>query len=82
MGEEKKQMLPLILVSPGKDVILKAISGGRQIKSRLTDMGLVQGLQFRVVQNFGPGPCIISIGNSRIALGHGISEKIFVVEKN
>lgn len=74
-------MRPLSLVSPGKEVILKAIEGGRQLKSRLTDMGLVQGMQFRVLQNFRPGPCVICIENSRIALGRGISEKIIVMEK-
>lgn len=81
MTDETKLMLPLTLVSPGKEVILRATTGGRATRSRLADMGLVQGLQFKVLQNFRPGSCVIGIGNSRIALGQGIPENILVVEK-
>ena len=79
--EKTKPMLPLNLVSPGKKVVLKAIVGGRKIRSRMIDMGLSKGMEFRVIQNFRPGPCIIGIGNSKLALGRGISEKIIVEEK-
>lgn len=81
MINETKPILPLNLVSPGKEVVIKAIVGGRQIRNRLMDMGLVKGSEFQVLKNFQPGPCIIGIGNSRIALGRGISEKIIVMEK-
>ncbi|MBN1902722.1 ferrous iron transport protein A [Candidatus Sumerlaeota bacterium] len=81
MTDKEKPMLPLTLISPGREVILRAIAGGRQIRSRLTDMGFVPDLEFKVLQNFKPGPCVISIGNARIALGRGVSEKILVVEK-
>ena len=81
MTEETKQIIPLTLASPGREVILKAITGGRRIRSRLTDMGLTQGMEFTLLQNMRTGPCVICVGNSRIALGRGLSDKILVTEK-
>lgn len=74
----KGNNLPLSLVPPGKEVILVAIRGGRNLRTRLTNMGLNEGMKFRVLQTQRPGPCIILVGDTRLILGYGMAQKILV----
>ena len=54
-----------------------SIEGGRSITKRLMGLGLTPGIRFKVIQDSG-GPLIINIRNSKIALGRGMSDKLFV----
>ena len=76
----KGQILPLTMIRPGKTVMLVAISGGLGLRRRLTDMGLNEGVKFRIVQSLRPGPCIVAFGGTRLAVGHGMAQKILVRE--
>ena len=76
----KGQFVPLNMISSHKQVTLMAITSGRGLRSRLTDMGLNQGVKFRVIHSSRVGPCIISLGNSRLVLGRGMAQKILVKE--
>ncbi len=73
-----KQILPLTMIRSGTSVALVAISGGLGLRRRLTDMGLKEGVKFRLVHSLRPGPCIIAFGGTRLALGHGMAQKILV----
>lgn len=75
-----KQILPLTMVRPGKTVTLAAVSGGLGLRRRLTDMGLKEGVKFRLVHSLRPGPCIVNFGGTRLVLGHGMAQKILVKE--
>ena len=44
---------------------------------RLAELGLTPGVCLRVVQD-GGGPLLVSVRNSRIALGRGIASKLRV----
>ena len=70
--------VPLSGVAPGQEVILTSISGGRQLQHRLTEMGLVRGSRFRVIANAHRGPFIVSVKDTRLALGRGVVHKILV----
>ncbi len=74
----KGQILPLTTISPGRTVILVAITGGLGLRQRLTDMGLKEGVKFRLVHSLRPGPCIVNFGGTRLVLGHGMAQKILV----
>jgi len=76
----KQQIFPLNLVIPNREVTLVSISGGRNLRARLTDMGLKEGLKFKVLHSHKPGPCVIRIGNTRLVLGHGMAQKMMVRE--
>jgi ferrous iron transport protein A len=76
----KGQILPLSIVRPGKSVTLVAITAGRGLRARLTDMGLTAGIRFRVIQIHRLGACIIAINHARLVLGHGMAQKIMVRE--
>ena len=65
-------------VDPGKDVTLIDINGGRGIRSKLYNMGLVPGVNLRVLNRNGQGPVMIAVKDSRLALGRGMAEKIIV----
>ena len=76
----KGRILPLNMVVPGKEVILVSTAGGRGLRARLTDMGLIEGTRLKVVHSYRPGPCIILVGNTRLVLGYGMVQKILVSE--
>ncbi len=65
-------------IDPGKEVTLIDIAGGRGIRSKLYSMGLVPGVNLRVLNRSGSGPVIIAVKNSRLAIGRGMAEKIIV----
>jgi ferrous iron transport protein A len=69
---------PLSQVAEGEIVSIVEIEGGRGLRGRLTTMGLLPKTQIQVVRNGGSGPFVISIGNTRMALGRGVVDKIIV----
>ncbi len=75
------QFLPLALVRPNREVSLMAVIGGQGLRRRLNDMGLSKGVKFKVIHASVAGPCIISLGNSRLVLGRGMAQKILVKEE-
>ncbi len=70
--------LPLAMISPGQTVKLVEILTGRKIKHRLTELGLTPGVELQVMQDQG-GPLLLSVYNSRLALGRGRAHKIMVM---
>lgn len=71
-------VLPLLMISPGKEVILVSLGAGLNFRRRLTDMGLAEGVRFKVLHS--QGQCIILVGKTRLAIGRGMAQKILVRE--
>ena len=65
-------------VKPGNEVTILDINGGRGIRSKLYSMGLVPGTKLTVLNGNTNGPVMISIRDSRLAIGHGMAQKIIV----
>lgn len=74
----KNGTLPLTMISPGQTVKLVEIATGRKLKHRLTELGLTPGVELEVMQDQG-GPLLLSVYNSRLALGRGMAHKIMVM---
>ena len=72
--------IPLAMVCPGEPVQVVDIKGGWGLQRRLVDMGLIPGVTIRVINGQMPGPVIIDLRGSRLALGHGVAQKILVKE--
>ena len=70
--------MPLSMASPGERIRIVRIQGGRGVQGRLTSMGLNQGAEVEVIKSSGPGPFIVASGQTRIALGFGMAQKIVV----
>ncbi|USS41746.1 FeoA domain-containing protein [Thermococcus aggregans] len=62
----------------GERGIIVDILGGHGVRSRLLGMGIAPGTKIVVIKPGNPGPYIIAVGNTRIALGRGVAEKIIV----
>ena len=71
-------MMPLSMVSSGEVVRVVAVRAGWGLQRRLADMGLTPGVQVRVVNSQRPGPVVIDIRGSRLALGYGVAHRIMV----
>lgn len=79
----KNNYLPLTAVAKGSEATLISINSGKGLRMKLISMGLVEGVKIRVLQTRGYGRCVILAGNTRLALGRGIAQKIYVrQEKN
>ncbi|MFW5986570.1 MAG: FeoA family protein [Halanaerobiales bacterium] len=75
----KKTMMPLAFLSPGERARVKEIRGGITARKKLTDLGLIKDTEIKVLQN-SRGPIIVSAGESRVALGFGMAQKVLVEE--
>jgi ferrous iron transport protein A len=74
----EERPIPLTMVTPGEEVTLIGISGGRRVRSKLLSMGLIPGAKIRVLSKNGAGPLLIVIKDTRLALGWGMACKILV----
>jgi len=88
--ETGKSELPLAALRDGESGIITSVGenhggghgrgrGGWGFKKRLMDMGLTPGTRVTVVKS-APfhGPLEVSVRGSRLALGRGMAERIFV----
>ncbi len=71
------QTLPLADAPRNTPLKLISIEGGRQLRHRLTEMGLVPGVTLKIVQDQG-GPILVAVHNTRLAIGRGMAQKIQV----
>ncbi len=62
----------------GRKGIVRWLSGGRSLTSRLTSMGFSLGVELEVVQNFGRAPIIVKVRDTRVAFGRGEATHIQV----
>ena len=70
--------MPLAAVKAGSRVHLVSIDAGECLQCRLASMGLIPGVEIEVIRNSMRGPFLVSVKNSRIALGRGMVQKIMV----
>lgn len=71
---------PLSTIATGKRGIVVALMGGRQFQNRLVSMGLNVGCEIEIVHgsNGRGGPTLFATGETRLAVGHGMADKILV----
>ena len=70
-------IFPLAMATAGEKVRLENIRGGENLVHRLTAMGMTPGVELSIVQDSG-GPLLISVRDTRIALGRGMAQKVMV----
>ncbi|MBN2394813.1 MAG: ferrous iron transport protein A [Anaerolineae bacterium] len=71
-------MMPLAIAHPGENLKLVALHGGQTVRKRLADLGLTLDMPLRVVQGNGHGPFIITVKDTRLAIGRGMAHHIMV----
>ena len=70
--------MPLEVVQAGRRVRIIAVDAGRGLQGRLVAMGLVSGVEIKVLRNSMHGPILIEVKGSRIMLNRGMAQKILV----
>lgn len=70
----------LAQIKPGSEAVVQHIQGGHALSNRLLVLGFTEGAKVTVQQNPGFGPVIVMVRDSRIALGRGEANHIFVQE--
>lgn len=75
-------LIPLSELPPNTEAYVASIQGGRGLISRLATLGFTPGAPVTVVQNFGRGPLIVRVRDTRIALGRGEAHHILVHRRN
>ncbi len=70
------QNLSLSALQPHERGIVTDLIGGRGLLSRMASLGFTPGAEVMMVQNFGRGPLIVLIRDTRVALGRGEASKI------
>ena len=74
----KKSRITLSEITTGEAAIVLDFQGGRAVNSRLASLGFTPGVQIKMTQNIGHGPLIVTIRDTRVALGRGEAAKIIV----
>ena len=75
---DRSDLMPLSSAKVGEEVYIRDITGGSEVKSRLTSMGFRTGNRIEIINNDGMGKLIVGAGDSRVAIGRGMAEKIIV----
>ena len=73
-----KNGVSLSAVKSGELVQIQQMKGGHHFLSRLASLGFTPGARLKVVQNYGHGPIIVNVRDTRVALGRGEAAKILV----
>ena len=77
MQQQCLQSLPLADLAPGMSGRIVAVLGGRELSRKLLGLGLRVGSEVRVEHRRCRG-LVVSAGETRIALGGSIVEKLLV----
>lgn len=70
-------IMPLAMAPEGAEVEVVSIQGGRGLVRRLMELGLTRGAMLRVLRS-GPGPVLVEVRGSRLALGWGVAMRVIV----
>ena len=68
-------------IEAGETVVVTSVRAGWGLQRRLGDMGIIPGTQLRVVRGGQPGQIVLEVRGSRLALGHGVANKILVKQE-
>lgn len=74
---QREPLMPLTMARPGERLTITEIRAGRHARERLVSLGLNPGDMVEIINN-NDGRLVIGHNNTRIAIGRGIGEKIFV----
>ena len=77
-----RQAFPLELASAGERAVVAEVRGGQGMEKRLLGMGIRPGVELHVLSSGHPGPFLVGVQETRVALGHGMAHRIMIVPKD
>ncbi len=75
---EESNLMSLAMAQRNKEMTVSQVIGGRQIRQKLADLGIMPGTRVSIVSNNLIGPMILAVKNYRLAIGRGLATKIMV----
>ena len=75
-----KQVMPLAMALDGTIMTISNLVGGRGMRRRLSELGLMPGENVKVVSNRFAGPFIIEVKGTRLVIAHKLAHHILVSE--
>ena len=75
---QREPALSLQYAANGERVRIVSILGGREVQTRLNDMGLTVGACLEIVSNHSSGPLIVASKGTRLAINAGLAKKVMV----
>ncbi len=71
--------LSLVEIKPGQTGIISEVRGGKDLKTKLSQLGLREGKRIKKISSvFNRGPVTISVDNYQVAVGYGKAVRILV----
>jgi len=70
--------MSLIELSEGIQMVIARIGGGRHVRKRLINLGIIPGIPVTVIRKIGRNPLILSVLGRQVVLGRGIAAQVFV----
>jgi len=77
MDQPVSPPLTLAQLPVGSSAVITKIAGGHELHRRLRGLGIRTGTQVRIEHRRGSG-LVVAVGNTRVALGGGIVEKLLI----
>ncbi len=77
-GEAAFGLARLEALKAGERAVIHDFDAGHTLVSRLSALGFTPGARVIMIQNYGHGPVIVSVRDTRIALGRGEASRIRV----
>jgi len=78
MKGKTRNTMPLTAAKLGQRVKLKSINAGLGLKSRLTALGILPGVELMVVNTTFAGPIVVMVKDTKVMLGRGLAMKMIV----
>lgn len=72
---------PLAALPAQTSAVVRQLVGGRWFNARVAGMGITPNAELKVVQNYGHGPVLVDVRNTRLALGRREASRILVEAK-
>jgi ferrous iron transport protein A len=76
-----EKSMSLADLRPGNKAVVNQIIGGRNLRQKLVNLGMLPGTEVTVVRSNKLGPMVLNIHNSQIMIGAGMAKRIYVREK-
>lgn len=70
----------IAFIPQGQRVAVSRVEGGQSFRKRLGDLGFVPKAVIKVIRNSHFGPLVLELKKSRLAIGRGEAQNIFVHE--
>lgn len=80
---DKNNLVALAELHEGEHATVRELHGGMEFKRKIIAMGLMPGMEIEIrkARPKSHGPMVVAFLDSRLALGHGMAEKIMVEKK-